>query len=45
MVVFHTDTLGLATFTGVYLLLIYADYALVYEVIEYGRHERYPQYI
>ena len=40
MVVFHTDTLGLVTFTCVYLLIIYADYTLVYQVIEYGKEPR-----
>ena len=41
MVVFHTDTLGLVTFSCVYLLIIYADYTLVYQVIEYGKEPRY----
>ena len=40
MVVFHTHTLGLVTFSCVYMLIIYADYTLVYQVIEYGKEPR-----
>ena len=40
MVVFHTDTLGLVTLTCVYFLIVYADYTLVYQVIEYGKEPR-----
>ncbi|XP_064407374.1 palmitoyltransferase ZDHHC3-like isoform X2 [Halichondria panicea] len=39
MVVFHTDKLGLSVTFGVYVLMFYADYAIVYQVIEYGKHE------
>jgi len=40
MVVFHTDKLGMAVSAGVYLLIFYADYAIVYQVVEYGGQER-----
>lgn len=36
--VFHTHKVGLATVFCVYVLLLYADYALVYRVIEYGKN-------
>lgn len=38
--VFHTHTTGLLISGSVYVLLFYADYALVYQVIEYGEHRR-----
>ena len=38
--VFHTHKVGLFTSAWVYVLLIYADYAVVYEVIEYGESKR-----
>lgn len=40
MVVFHTHTVGLVTSFLVYVLLFYADYAVVYRVIEYGENRR-----
>lgn len=38
--VFHTHKVGLTTSACVYILLFYADYAVVYQVIEYGRMPR-----
>ncbi len=43
--VFHTHKVGLATVFCVYVLLLYADYALVYRVIEYGKNRRLEGYI
>lgn len=37
--VFHRDPAGVATIIGVYLLLIFGDFAAVNYVIEYGKHE------
>ena len=38
--VFHTHKMGLITSALVYVLLFYADYAMVYQVIEYGQNKR-----
>ncbi len=40
MVVFHRDPIGIASTAGVYFLLFFGDYAAVYYVLEYGKHER-----
>lgn len=37
--VFHRDPLGIASTICVYILLIFGDYAIVYYVLEYGKHE------
>lgn len=37
--VFHTHPVGLTTAIGVYILALFADYATVNYVIEYGQHD------
>ena len=37
--VFHRDPLGIASCVSVYILLVFGDYATVYYVLEYGKHE------
>ena len=41
--VFHTHPVGLTTAIGVYILALFADYATVNYVIEYGQHDRYKK--
>lgn len=38
MVVFHKDPMGITVSICVYILLFYGDWAIVYHVIEYGKH-------
>lgn len=37
--VFNRDPLGIASSVCVYILLVFGDYAIVYYVLEYGKHE------
>ena len=39
MVVFHRDPVGIVTFVGVEILLLFGDLGGVSVVIEYGKHE------
>lgn len=39
--VFNRDPLGIASSVCVYILLVFGDYAIVYYVLEYGKHEGY----
>ena len=39
--VFNHDPLGIASSVCVYILLVFGDYAIVYYVLEYGKHEGY----
>lgn len=39
--VFNRDPLGIASSVCVYILLAFGDYAIVYYVLEYGKHEGY----